>query len=76
MNGNWPPWRWRLHWWLRDVGVVVRVWALPVVFTAEVAVVGAYFGWHLPVSRWLVVVGLAVLAVLVVVDTVLERRAS
>ena len=49
---------------------------LPVVFIVEVALVGAYFGWHVPVLRWLVWAGLGLIGVLVVVDTVFERRAS
>lgn len=49
---------------------------LPAMFTVEVALVGAYFGWHAPVLRWLVWAGLGLIGVLVVVDTVLERRPS
>lgn len=51
-------------------------WVLPAVLLADVAVVGGFFVWHQPVLRVLSLVGLVLIGVLLVLDTVLERRAS
>ncbi len=47
---------------------------LPLVLVVDAGFVAAFLVWHVPLVRWLGFAGFALLAVLVLVDTVLERR--
>lgn len=55
-------------------GGVVNRFVLPVLLVVDAGLLVAYFVWHASVLRVCAVTGFALLAVLVVVDTLLERR--